>query len=186
MLKSALLMMLMLTLITGFGYPLAITAIAYVAFPEQAHGSLVATDGKVTGSRLIGQQFDDPKYFWSRPSATSPMPYNASASSGSNYGPQNPALAEAMEARRAALMKADPGNSAPVPVDLLTASASGLDPHISPEAAEYQAARVARVRGRREADVRAMIARHTDGRQLGFLGQPVVNVVALNQALDGE
>ena len=184
MLKSALLMMIALTLITGVVYPLAFTAFAYAVFPQQAGGSLVMRKGNVVGSRLIGQQFNDPKYFWSRPSATAPFPYNAASSSGSNYGPQSPDLKKAVESRRADLKKADPGNTSSIPIDLLTASASGLDPHISPEAAEYQAARVARVRGMHDSEVRSLIATYTQARQFGFLGQPVVNVLALNRALD--
>jgi K+-transporting ATPase ATPase C chain len=153
-------------------------------FPAQANGSLVERDGKAVGSALIGQPFSDPKYFWSRPSATAPMPYNAGASSGSNQGPLNPALADAVKGRVEALQKADPDNKAPVPVDLVTASSSGLDPHISPAAAEYQAGRVAKVRGLAPEKVRALVAEHTEGRQLGFLGEPRVNVLRLNLTLD--
>jgi len=182
--KDAFLMLVVLTILTGVIYPLIVTGIAKGVFPAQANGSLIERDGKVVGSALIGQPFSDPKYFWSRPSATSPMPYNAGASSGSNQGPLNPALADAVKARIEALQKADPDNKTPVPVDLVTASASGLDPHISPAAAEYQAARVAKARGLAADKVRALVAEHTEGRQLGFLGEARVNVLKLNLALD--
>jgi potassium-transporting ATPase KdpC subunit len=182
--KDAFLMLVVLTVVTGVVYPLVVTGIAQGVFPAQANGSLVERDGKVVGSALIGQPFSDPKYFWSRPSATGPMPYNAGASSGSNQGPLNPALADAVKGRIEALQKADPDNKAPVPVDLVTASSSGLDPHISPAAAEYQAARVAKARGLDAAKVRALVAEHTEGRQLGFLGEPRVSVLKLNLALD--
>jgi K+-transporting ATPase ATPase C chain len=186
-LRPALVSLALLTLITGVAYPLVVTAIAKVAFPYQASGSLiVAKDGKVLGSRLIGQPFDDPKYFWGRPSATSPHPYNAGASSGSNQGPTNPALTKAVQERVDALRAADPGNTAPVPVDLVTASGSGLDPHISPAAALYQVRRVAKARGLDESKIRDLVAQHTEGRQLGFLGEPRVNVLPLNLALDGK
>jgi K+-transporting ATPase ATPase C chain len=185
-LRPALTLFVALSAITGLVYPLAVTGIAQVAFPEAANGSLVVRDGKAVGSDLIGQSFDDPKHFWSRPSATSPMPYNAGASSGSNQGPLNPALADAVKGRIEALRAADPGNAAPVPIDLVTASGSGLDPNISPAAAEYQVARVAQVRGVDPARVRALVAEHTAGRQLGFLGEPRVNVLALNLALDAQ
>jgi K+-transporting ATPase ATPase C chain len=185
MIKTSLLMTLLLTGLTGFVYPLILTGVARVLFPDQASGSLRLDQGRVTGSRLLGRQFDDPKYFWSRPSATAPFPYNAASSSGSNYGPLNPDLRRAKEARREALRKADPDNRNEIPIDLLTSSGSGLDPHISPAAAEYQASRVARQRGLDIRAVRALIISNTTGRQLGFLGEPVVNVVALNQALDG-
>jgi K+-transporting ATPase ATPase C chain len=156
------------------------------AFPRAANGSLLpAVTGKATGSELIGQPFDDPKYFWSRPSATGPQPYNAASSSGSNLGPRNPALADAVTARVKALRDADPANAQPVPVDLVTASASGLDPHISVAAAEYQAARVARVRGVAVESVRSLIQSHSEGPTFGFLGEPRVNVLKLNLALDG-
>jgi K+-transporting ATPase ATPase C chain len=184
-LRPALVSLVFLSLITGVAYPLVVTAIAKVAFPHQAGGSLIVKDGKVVGSRLIGQPFDDPKYFWGRPSATSPHPYNAGASSGSNQGPTNPALTKAVQERVDALRAADPGNDAPVPVDLVTASGSGLDPHISPAAALYQVRRVAKARNLDEAKVRQLVATHTEGRQLGFLGEPRVNVLALNIALDG-
>jgi potassium-transporting ATPase KdpC subunit len=184
MFRTAFLMIALLTLVTGVIYPLAMTGLAHLIFPAQAHGSLLVQDGRITGSKLIGQQFEDPKYFWSRLSATAPFPYNPASSSGSNYGPLSPDLKKAMAARREALRNADPGNTAPIPVDLLTASGSGLDPHISPEAAEYQAGRVARVRRLDAGMVRRLIAAHTEGRQLGFLGEPVVNVVELNRGLD--
>jgi K+-transporting ATPase ATPase C chain len=171
--------LVVLSIITGIAYPLLVTGIAQVAFNDQANGSLIEKDGKVLGSRLIGQPFSDPKYFWSRPSATSPMPYNGAASSGSNQGPTNPALKEAVEGRIKAL-----GGTTPVPADLVTASGSGLDPHISPAAAEYQVARVAKARNVAEDRVRQLVAQHTQGRQLGILGEPAVNVLELNLALD--
>jgi K+-transporting ATPase ATPase C chain len=174
----------LLTLLTGVVYPLAVTAITQLVFPAQANGSLIVKDGKTVGSRLIGQPFDDPKYFWSRLSATSPQAYNGAASSGSNLGPLSDALAEAVHGRLDALKDADPGNPLPIPVDLVTASGSGLDPHISPAAARYQVARVARVRGVPVASVEQLVARHTHGRQLGFLGEPVVDVLELNLDLD--
>jgi len=182
--KESLLMLVVLTVVTGVVYPLVVTGIAQGVFPAQANGSLVERDGKAVGSALIGQPFSDGKYFWSRASATSPMPYNAGASSGSNQGPLNPALADAVKGRIEALQKADPDNKAAVPVDLVTASGSGLDPHITPAAAEYQVARVAKARGLDAAKVRALVAEHTEGRQLGFLGEPRVNVLTLNLALD--
>ena len=183
-LRSALMMFFILTILTGVAYPLAVTAIAQLLFPHQANGSLISKDGKPIGSTLIGQPFDDPKYFWGRPSATAPFPYNAAASSGSNLGPTNPALIETVKMRVAALKAADPGNDTPVPVDLVTASGSGLDPHISSASAEYQVRRVARARGREEAFVRTVVRQHTEGRQLGMLGERRVNVLALNLALD--
>ena len=182
--RPALVMLILMTAITGALYPAVVTCIAQVIFPGQANGSLIEQNGKAVGSSLIGQPFSDPKHFWPRPSATSPYPNNATASSGSNQGPLNPALTEAVEGRVKALREADPGNKAPVPVDLVTASASGLDPHISPAAAEYQAARVAKARGLDVAKVRALVAENTEGRQLGFLGEPRVNVLRLNLALD--
>jgi K+-transporting ATPase ATPase C chain len=183
-LKSAVLMTIVMTVLTGIVYPLVVTGIAQAGFARQANGSLIERDGKAVGSALIGQPFSDPKYFWSRPSATGPVPYNAGASSGSNQGPLNPALADAVKGRIEALQKADPENKTPVPVDLVTASGSGLDPHISPAAAEYQIARVARARGVDVDRIRALVNAHTEGRQLGFLGEPRVNVLELNLALD--
>ena len=183
-LKPAFLMLLLLTLLTGGVYPLVVTGISQVAFPARANGSLIVRGDQAVGSSLIGQPFSDPKYSWSRPSATSPYPYNAAASSGSNQGPTNPALTDAVTARIKALREADPANKGEVPVDLVTASASGLDPHISPAAAEYQINRVARVRNLDPSKVRALVAENTDGRQLGVLGEPGVNVLKLNLALD--
>lgn len=183
-LRPALASLLSLTILTGLLYPLAVTGIARLLFPAQADGSLIVEEGRIIGSALIGQPFDDPKYFWGRPSATSPFPYNAAASSGSNLGPTNPALLTAVLARIAALKAADPGNVLPVPVDLVTASGSGLDPHISPAAADVQMRRVARARGVDEAAVRQFVISHTEGRQFGILGEPAVNVLRLNQALE--
>jgi K+-transporting ATPase ATPase C chain len=182
--RTALSLFAVLSLLTGLAYPLLMTGIAQVAFPHQANGSLILRDGKPVGSGLIGQSFTDPKWFWGRPSATGPYPNNAAASSGSNLGPLNPALKEAVEARVQALRAADPGNRAPVPVDLVTASASGLDPHISPAAVAYQIARVARARGLEPDAVQALVATHTERRQLRILGEPRVNVLRLNLALD--
>jgi len=183
-LRPALVLFLLLTVLTGFLYPLVVTAVAQLLFPAQAAGSIVTRDGHAVGSRLIGQSFSDPKYFWSRPSATTPQPYNGTASTGSNLGPLNPALRDAIKPRVAALRAADPGNSAPVPIDLVTASASGLDPEISLAAANYQAARVARARGLAPERVQALIAQHAEGTLLGVLGEPRVNVLELNLALD--
>jgi K+-transporting ATPase ATPase C chain len=188
-LRAALVSLLALTVLTGVAYPLLITGFAHAAFPSQAEGSLIVKDGKPVGSRLIGQAFDDPKYFWGRLSATSdangkPLAYNAAASTGSNLGPTNPALVEEVKARIDALHAADPGNEAPIPVDLVTSSGSGLDPEITPAAAEYQVRRVARARHLDEARVRTLVAAHTADRQLGFLGEPRVNVLELNLALD--
>ncbi|MCE9589287.1 MAG: potassium-transporting ATPase subunit KdpC [Planctomycetes bacterium] len=183
--RSAIVMLLLLTLLTGVVYPLAVTGIAQALFPHEANGSLVLRGGQAVGSALIGQPFDDPKYFWGRPSATAPMAYNAAASSGSNLGPLNPALLENVKSRLAALRAADPGNTSPVPADLVTASGSGLDPHISPAAAEYQVERVARLRGMEPAAVRKMVHAHTQRRGLHVLGEPGVNVLELNLALDG-
>ncbi len=183
--RPALVALLAFTLLTGVAYPLVVTGLAQLLFPAQANGSLIAQNGHIAGSALIGQPFDEPKYFWGRLSATAPYPYNASASSGSNLGPTNPALAAAVQARITALRAADPGNTAPIPVDLVTASASGLDPQISVAAADYQVARVARARGLPVATVQALVARYTEGRDLGVLGEPRVNVLELNLALDG-
>jgi potassium-transporting ATPase KdpC subunit len=181
----ALRMLAVLTALTGIVYPLVVTGIAQVAFPRTANGSLMVVNGKNLGSELIGQPFDDPKYFWSRRSATSPQPYNGASSSGSNQGPTNPALADAVRDRIKALRDADPGNRAPVPIDLVTASGSGLDPHISVAAAEYQLGRVAKARGLPPEKVRSLVAEHTEGRTLAVLGEPRVNVLELNLALDG-
>lgn len=184
LLKPALLMLLVLTLITGVAYPLLVTGMAQFVFPKRANSSLIYQDGKLAGSELIGHSFDDPKYFWSRLSATGPFPYNAAASSGSNLGPTNPALFNAVQARVQALRQADSSNTQPIPVDLVTASGSGLDPHISPAAALYQVPRVARARNVEESIVRQLVEKHIAGRQLGFLGEPRVNVLKLNLALD--
>lgn len=183
-LKPALSMLLAFTVITGFIYPLLVTGLAQALFSHRANGSLIVRDSNAIGSELIGQPFAAAKYFWPRPSATSPYPYNAASSSGSNLGPLNPALTDAVAARIKGLHDADPGNTAPVPVDLVTASASGLDPHISIAAAQYQAARVARARGLDARAVEQLIASHTEPRQLGVLGEPRVNVLGLNLALD--
>jgi len=184
-LRTAVLILLALSVLTGLVYPVVVTGVAAIVFPHRSTGSLIERDGMVVGSELIGQPFSDPRYFWGRPSATAPFPYNAASSSGSNLGPSNPALHEAVKARVEALRAADPGNRAPVPVDLVTASGSGLDPHISPAAAEYQVARVARARGVAEETVRAAVVRCTEPRQLGVLGEPRVNVLRLNLELDG-
>lgn len=183
-LRPALVTLLALTLLTGLVYPALVTVVARLAFPRQAAGSLIVNDGRVVGSALIGQAFDRPGYFWGRLSATAPGPYNAAASSGSNYGPLHPGLAAAAQARLDALRAADPGNGAPVPVDLVTASGSGLDPDISPAAALYQADRVARARGLEPARVRALVAAHITPRLFGLFGEPTVNVLRLNLALD--
>jgi potassium-transporting ATPase KdpC subunit len=182
--RIATLMLVLMTLLTGVVYPLVVTGVAQLAFPRQAAGSLVMREGKVVGSELIGQAFADPGHFWGRPSATGPVPYNAGVSSGSNLGPLNPALAAAVAARVKALRDADPGNGAPVPVDLVTASGSGLDPHISPAAALYQVPRIARLRALDPGLLRRLVADHTEGRMLGMLGEPRVNVLKLNLALD--
>ncbi|HEY4016427.1 MAG TPA: potassium-transporting ATPase subunit KdpC [Polyangiaceae bacterium] len=187
--RASLAALFVLTVVTGVVYPLLVTGIAQAAFSGPANGSLIVRDGRPAGSRLIGQPFDDPKYFWGRLSATldadgKPLPYNAGASAGSNLGPTNPALVDQAKARVDALHAADPSNAAPIPVDLVTASASGLDPEISPAAAEYQAARVARARGIDEARVRALVGEETLGRTFGVLGEPRVNVLGLNLALD--
>ena len=180
----ALRMLVVLSVLTGIAYPYLVTGIAQLAFPRAANGSLIMDNGTAVGSTLIGQPFDDPKYFWNRPSATAPQPYNAAASSGSNLGPRNPALVDAVKARIQALRDADPDNKAAVPVDLVTASGSGLDPQISVAAADFQTARVAKVRGLSAEEVRAMVADNTEPRFLGILGEPRVNVLALNRALD--
>jgi K+-transporting ATPase ATPase C chain len=185
LIRPAITLFILLSLVTGLLYPLLVTGISQAVFPAQTAGSLIERDGKLIGSRLIGQNFTDPKYFWGRPSATSPYPNNAAASGGSNLGPLNPALKAAVESRVKALREADPGNTAPVPVDLVMASASGLDPHISPAAADYQAGRVARARGLAPEAVEALVAQHTEDRQWGIFGEPRVNVLELNLALDG-
>jgi K+-transporting ATPase ATPase C chain len=182
--RPAVVSFLLLTLLTGIAYPLLVTGVAQAVMPDKANGSMIMKDGKPVGSSLIGQSFSDPKYFWSRPSATGPMPNNPTASGGSNLGPTNPALMDAIKGRVQALRDADPGNQQPVPVDLVTASASGLDPHISPAAANYQVARVARVRNLSADVVTKLVAQHTEGRQFGILGEPRVNVLELNLALD--
>lgn len=184
LLRPALTVFVVLSIITGLAYPLLTTGVARVLFPHQAAGSLIERDGTVVGSELIGQAFSSPGYFWSRPSATAPMAYNGGASGGSNLGPTNPALARAVQERIAALHAADPGNPAQIPVDLVTASGSGLDPHISTAAAEYQVRRVARVRGLPEAEVRKLVRAYTDRPWLGLIGDPAVNVLPLNLALD--
>ena len=181
-LRPAFVALLIFTVITGVIYPLVLTGIAQAVFPHQANGSLIVIDGETHGSALIGQQFDDPKYFWGRPSAAN---YNAAASSGSNYGPMNPALLDSIQARIDALKAADPDNPLPIPVDLVTASASGLDPHISVASALYQVPRVASARGLDEAQVSSLVEKCTESRQFGFLGEPRVNVLLLNLALDG-
>src|SRR5262250_2991400 len=183
-LRSALVLFLLLSLLTGFLYPLVVTGLAYLLFPAQAAGSLIGQDGQLRGSRLIGQSFSDPGRFWSRPSATTPQPYNGIASGGSNFGPINPSLTDTIKARVAALHAADPDNTAPVPIDLVTASGSGLDPDISVAAAEYQAARVARARGLDVVRVQALIATHSKGSVAAVLGEPRVNVLELNLAID--
>ena len=184
--RQSIVMLVLLTALTGVVYPLIVTGIAQLAFAQTANGSLIERNGKPVGSSLIGQPFSDPKYFWSRPSATAPFADNSTASTGSNLGPTNPALADAVKQRIEALRAADPGNTAPVPVDLVTASGSGLDPHISPAAAAYQVPRVARVRGMPTADVEKLVAAATEPRLLGAFGEPRVNVLELNLALDGK
>ncbi len=183
--KYAVLFLLVLTVITGVIYPLVVTGFAQLFFRNKADGSIMSQGGKLVGSALIGQPFSDPKYFWGRLSATGPFPYNADASSGSNLGPSNPSLRDAAQARIEALKAVDPGNASPIPVDLVTSSASGLDPDISIAAARYQTPRVARYRGLTVAQVAALVDRFTEGRQFGILGEPRVNVLKLNLALDG-
>jgi K+-transporting ATPase ATPase C chain len=185
LIRQALTLLALLTVITGVVYPLAVTGVSQVAFSHTANGSVIERNGKPLGSELIGQAFTDPKYFWSRPSATSPFADNPSASGASNLGPNNSVLTDAVKQRIAALRAADPGNTAPVPVDLVTASGSGVDPHISPAAAQYQLARVARVRAMSEADVSKLVGQATQGRTFGVLGEPRVNVLKLNLLLDG-
>jgi len=182
--RPAIVLFLTLTVLTGIVYPFAVTGLAQLLFPDQAQGSVLMADGHAVGSRIIGQSFSDPKYFWSRPSATAPQPYNAIASGGSNQGPLNPALTDAVKSRIDALKAADPTNPLPIPVDLVTASASGLDPDISIAAARYQAARVARARGLDPVSVQSLIDAHSHGRLLGIIGEPRVNVLELNLALD--
>jgi len=184
--RAAIVSLVLLSAVTGIAYPAVVTVIAQVVFPHQADGSLIVKDGKIVGSALIGQPFDDPKYFWGRPSATSPFGYNAASSSGSNQSPTDPDLIKAVQSRVDALRAADPGNAASVPVDLVTASGSGLDPHISPAAALYQVQRVAKARKMEVAAVRELVEANTEGRWLGVLGEPRVNVLALNLALDGK
>jgi K+-transporting ATPase ATPase C chain len=188
-LRAAVVSLVVFTLLTGIAYPLLVTGVAQAAFAGQANASLIEQGGRAVGSRLVGQPFDDPKYFWGRLSATSdsngkPLPYNGAASTGSNLGPTNPALVDEVKARITALHAADPAETQPIPVDLVTSSGSGLDPDISPAAAEYQVHRVARARGLDEARVRTLVQAHTEDRQLGFLGEPRVNVLELNLALD--
>jgi len=182
--RTAIITLVVFTVITGLLYPLLVTGIAQVVFPGKANGSLVKREGKTLGSELIGQPFSDPKYFWSRLSATGPFAYNAGASSGSNYGPLNPALLDMVKKRVQDLKAADPQNSQPIPVDLVTASGSGLDPHVSIAAARYQIPRVAHARGMSEEKIRSLVVQYTEGRQFGFLGEPRVNVLRVNIALD--
>jgi K+-transporting ATPase ATPase C chain len=182
--RNTIMTLILFTILTGFIYPLAVTGLAQAIFPKQANGSIITKDGRPVGSELLGQQFDDPKYFWGRLSATTPYPCNGGSSSGSNLGPNNPDLMKAAQTRAKALRDADPGNTAKIPVDLVTASGSGLDPHISPAAAEYQLSRVAKARGVEEGKIRILLSRYTEGRQFGFLGEPRVDVLRLNLALD--
>jgi potassium-transporting ATPase KdpC subunit len=184
LLRPAIVLFVLLTLLTGIVYPLLVTVLARLLFPAEAGGSLIQRDGRAVGSSLIGQNFADPGHFWGRPSATTPQPYNGTASNASNLGPLNAALTDAVKERIAALRAADSGNPAPIPVDLVTASGSGLDPHISVAAADYQAVRVARVRALPLPRVQALIAEHTAGRLLGVIGEARVNVLELNLALD--
>jgi K+-transporting ATPase ATPase C chain len=183
-LRPVFMVFLLLTVVTGIIYPLLVTGVAQLAFPERANGSLIRKESGYAGSELIGQPFDDPKYFWGRLSATPDFPYNSASSSGSNLGPSNPALVEAVKARLEALRKADPGNKSPVPIDLVTSSGSGLDPHVDPAAALYQVPRVARARGLSEDQVRQLVEKFTEPRQWGFLGEPRVHVLKLNLALE--
>ena len=183
-LRPVFMVFLLLTFVTGIAYPLLVTGVAQLVFPEEAKGSLIRSEGGYAGSELVGQPFDEPKYFWGRPSATPDFPYNSAFSSGSNLGPSNPALMETVKARVEALQKADPGNKSPIPIDLVTSSGSGLDPHISPAAAIYQISRVVRVRGLSADQVRRLVDQFTEPRQWGFLGEPRVNVLKLNRALD--
>jgi potassium-transporting ATPase KdpC subunit len=185
-LRPALIVFALLTVLTGVVYPLVVTGVGQAVFPGQSNGSVIESGGRAIGSKLLGQPFSSPEYFWSRPSTTGPQPYNGAVSSGSNQGPINPALESAVSDRIAALRAADPGNAAPVPVDLVTASGSGLDPHVSPAAAEYQVARVAKARQASEADIRTLVQQATDGRTFGFLGEPRVNVLELNLLLDAQ
>ena len=185
MIRNSFMSLLLFTVITGLIYPLAVTGLAQAIFPSQANGSVITKDGKAVGSSLLGQQFEDPKYFWGRLSATGPYPYNGAASSGSNLGQNNPALMTNIERRIKALHEAEPGNTAKIPVDLVTASGSGLDPHISQAAADYQLHRVAKARGLDDTKIRDIVANNTQGRWLGLIGEPVVNVLELNLALDG-
>ena len=185
--KPALILFILMTLLTGVAYPFLVTGLAQLIFPQQANGSLITNDsGNVVGSQLIGQAFSNPSYFWGRPSATSPYPYNAGASSGSNLGPTNPALVNVVKARITALQTADPDNKSAIPVDLITASASGLDPHISPAAADYQVSRIAKLRNIAPEKLRELVKTHTEGRQWGLFGEPRVNVLSLNLALAAE
>jgi K+-transporting ATPase ATPase C chain len=183
-LRPALMVFLLLTVVTGILYPLLVTGVAQLVFPGRANGSLIPGEKGYVGSALIGQPFDDPKYFWGRLSATPDFPYNSASSAGSNLGPSNPALVEAVKARIEALQKADPGNKAAVPIDLVTSSGSGLDPHLSPASALYQVSRVARERGLPEDRIRRLVEESTEPRQWGFLGEPRVNVLKLNLALN--
>ncbi|OZI61981.1 potassium-transporting ATPase subunit C [Bordetella genomosp. 11] len=185
LLRPALVVFAILAIVTGLAYPYATTGVSQLLFPREANGSLIEQDGRVLGSSLIGQQFSSPKYFWGRLSATAPMPYNASASGGSNLGPRNPALADAAKARIEALRAADPGNTKPIPVDLVSASGSGLDPDIGIAAADYQIERVARARNLSTLEVARRVEAHTRRPFFGLLGEPVVNVLALNLDLDG-
>jgi K+-transporting ATPase ATPase C chain len=184
MIRNTLMSLLLFTILTGFIYPLAVTGLAQAIFPKQANGSIIVKNGKPVGSSLLGQQFEDPKYFCGRLSATTPYPYNGGASTGSNLGPNNPDLMKAVQSRIDALRAVDPGNGAKIPVDLVTASGSGLDPHISLAAAEYQLHRVAKTRGLDDAGIRDIVAKNTRGRWLGLIGEPAVNVLELNLALN--